>query len=253
MDSDSRHLTPSQMGLLHRFRSRGLADLTNLGTPWRIRLVRHLGKTELLQIRRPDVEELVSDSGQAQTETTDLLHRVGRGDVQAMEKCIDSYGPLVWSVVQRRVKARTDAEDLVQEIFIEIWKCADRYRPEVASENGFIAMIARRRSIDWIRKQQRLPIISTLESAPELPAPSAAPGKSLDHEQLWKVLNQLPEETQRLFALHFDKGMTHREISETTGIPLGSIKTRLRRGLIDARKLLKRPASGVNHPTEVLP
>ncbi|MBT7922767.1 MAG: hypothetical protein HN627_00800, partial [Opitutae bacterium] len=61
----------------------------------------------------------------------------------------------------------------------------------------------------------------------------------LDRELLWKALEQLPEKTRELFSLHFVKGMTHEEIVKETGLALGTVKTRLRRGLIDARKLLK--------------
>jgi RNA polymerase sigma-70 factor (ECF subfamily) len=61
----------------------------------------------------------------------------------------------------------------------------------------------------------------------------------LDRELLWKALEQLPKKTRELFSLHFVKGMTHEEIGKETGLPLGTVKTRLRRGLIDARKLLK--------------
>ena len=81
--------------------------------------------------------------------------------------------------------------------------------------------------------------MTELESAPEVSSSIPLAGTNLDRELLWKALEQLPEKTRDLFTLHFVKGMTHEEIVNETGLPLGTVKTRLRRGLIDARKLLK--------------
>ncbi|HAW97870.1 MAG TPA: RNA polymerase subunit sigma-24 [Opitutae bacterium] len=168
-----------------------------------------------------------------------LLLLIAKGDGQAMKRCIDLYGPLVWSIVCHRIRDRNDAEEACQEIFTEIWQKAGSYKPEIARETTFIGMIARRRSIDWQRKQSRLPLLTELESAPEVSSSIPLAGTNLDRELLWKALEQLPEKTRDLFTLHFVKGMTHEEIVNETGLPLGTVKTRLRRGLIDARKLLK--------------
>ena len=168
-----------------------------------------------------------------------LLLLIAKGDGQAMKRCIDLYGPLVWSIVCHRIRDRNDAEEACQEIFTEIWQKAGSYKPEIARETTFIGMIARRRSIDWQRKQSRLPLLTELESAPEVSSSIPLAGTTLDRELLWKALEQLPEKTRDLFTLHFVKGMTHEEIVNETGLPLGTVKTRLRRGLIDARKLLK--------------
>lgn len=156
-----------------------------------------------------------------------------------MEECIGSYGGLVWSLIRHRVKDSGAAEDLVQEIFTEIWKSAARYDPAVATESTFIAMIARRRMIDWFRKQKRLPEMETLANSPDFPTPEVFPDDGTDREMLWQAVGKLPQETRRLFMLHFEQGMTHGEISEETGLPLGSVKTALRRGLIEVRRLLK--------------
>ena len=168
-----------------------------------------------------------------------LLLLVAKGDGQAMKRCIDLYGPLVWSIVCRRIKDRSDAEEACQDIFTEIWKKAGSYKPEIARETTFIGMIARRRSIDWQRKQSRLPLLTDLQSAPEVSSSIPLAGTNLDRELLWDALEQLPEKTRDLFNLHFVKGMTHEEIANEKSLPLGTVKTRLRRGLIDARKLLR--------------
>ena len=182
---------------------------------------------------------IVSSEGPQTIADDSLLPLVAKGDGQAMKRCINVYGPLVWSIVCRRIKEHDDAEETCQEIFTEIWQKAGTYNPEVAREITFIGMIARRRSIDWQRKQSRLPMLTDLESAPEASSAIPIAGTGLDRELLWKALEQLPEKTRELFSLHFVKGMTHEEIVKETGLALGTVKTRLRRGLIDARKLLK--------------
>lgn len=175
---------------------------------------------------------------------TFLLPLVAEGDEVAMRKCVDLYGPLVWSIVCRRINERVDAEEACQEIFIEVWRMAGRFNSEVSKESTFIGMIARRRSIDWQRKQSRLPALSSLDSLPELSTAPTSNLHSIDRTELWNVLKDLPEDTISFFSMHFEKGMTHEEISKETNIALGTVKTKLRRGLIEARKLLKEFSDG---------
>jgi RNA polymerase sigma-70 factor (ECF subfamily) len=165
-----------------------------------------------------------------------------------MGECIGSFGGLVWGIVQRRVREHAAAEDVVQEIFIDIWRHAGRYDPLIASETAFVAMIARRKVIDWLRKQARQPQMMPLEEMAEPPAaPSAsAAGMGMDREMILEIIAELPEETRNLFRLHFELGLTHGEIAEKTGLPLGSVKTRLRRGLLEARTLVARLGESVN-------
>ena len=168
-----------------------------------------------------------------------ILPLVAKGDEAAMKRCIDSYGPLVWSIVCRRINERVDAEEACQEIFTEVWRIAGRFDSKVSKESTFIGMIARRRSIDWQRKKNRLPALANLDSLPELSTPSTNNLHSIDRSELWNILNKLPSDTLNLFSLHFEKGLTHDEIARQTKLPIGTVKTKLRRGLIEARKLLK--------------
>ena len=90
---------------------------------------------------------------------TKLLHRVGKGDEQAVAECIDRFGGLVWSLARKHVGNPSEAEDAVQEVFIEIWKNAARYDESTASESTFVTMIARRRLIDrWRRRGRRVDV-----------------------------------------------------------------------------------------------
>jgi RNA polymerase sigma-70 factor (ECF subfamily) len=93
--------------------------------------------------------------------TESILQRVARGDQQAVRQCIDEFGGLVWAIARRMTRSRADAEDAVQEIFLELWQKADRFNPAMSAESTFVTMIARRRLIDRYRKLAR-----TLETTP---------------------------------------------------------------------------------------
>ena len=83
------------------------------------------------------------------------LERVAAGDSPAVEECLREYGGLVWSIARRLSPNHADAEDAVQEVFIEVWRHAGRFDPQVASEATYITMIARRRLIDRFRRRSR--------------------------------------------------------------------------------------------------
>lgn len=217
--------------------------------PW-IRRIPPKKTPDPLHFNVPGLQVAVLVSAKADAAPPEILAGVARAEPQAMERCIENFGPLVWTIVSRRVRDRGAAEDLTQEIFTEVWKMAGRFNPLLGSETTFIGMIARRRAIDWCRSRRGLPELEGISAAAGLPDLTRPPGEAMDGEALWRTLDHLPAETRRLFALHFEQGMTHGEISETTGLPLGSVKTRLRRGLIEARRLLGK--FGAVQPSKML-
>jgi len=133
-----------------------------------------------------------------------------------------------------------DAEDAVQEIFVDVWKNAGRFDPSQASETTFIAMIARRRLIDRIRFAQRRLAPDSLEDV--LTEPSEAGNKAIEMaveaRDAFMALSQLRPEQRQVLQLAIVHGMSHQEISDRTGMPLGTDKTHARRGLIQAREIL---------------
>lgn len=155
-----------------------------------------------------------------------------------MKECIERYGGLVWSLASRYIPTRPDLEDVVQEVFTELWKCAGRFDPNKASESTFIGLIARRRSIDWLRKHSRQPRLEVISDDIEQPEQNSTCAP-FGGDRIKLALQKLPEATQRLFSLHFDQGMTHPEIAEQTGLPIGTVKTKLRRGLIAMRSAMQ--------------
>lgn len=189
-----------------------------------------------------------------------LLPRIAAGDERAIRECIDRYGGLVWSLARRLLYAQGEVDDAVQEVFVELWRNAYRYDATVASETAFVAMIARRRLIDRRRKLDRRPDRGVMPaSVAEEPAHGASPEVVEEAAVASKALEQLSPEQQRCLRLSIYEGLSHEKISESTGLPLGTVKTHVRRGLIRVRELLSSPraelkptggpANGVAAPT----
>ena len=188
------------------------------------------------------------------TRAMSVLERIAAGDSGAVRECIDRYGGLVWSLARRMCPSRAEAEDAVQEVFISLWRSSGRYSPELGSESTFIAMIARRRLIDRVRRNQRRldstaidPEIS--ESVVASPATGRENAAGLEQDEAARaaeaVLTELSEDQQRVLRLSIMQGLSHEKISSSTGMPLGTVKTHIRRGLIRARKLISERRNGV--------
>ena len=174
-----------------------------------------------------------ASSVQKQIAETAILHRIAVNDKQAVEDCLNKYGNLVWSIALNFTKSREDAEDAVQDIFIDIWKNAGRFDETKSAEVSFISLIARRRLIDLLRKTKRHPI--TFVSEEVLQNESDQYDKSLQNQieakQAAQYLNELNPQQRELVQMTIYGGMTQTEISEFTGLPLGTVKSHIRRGL----------------------
>jgi len=177
-----------------------------------------------------------------------LLSRIAAGDPKAVGDCLERYGGLVWSLVRRFLGQSADAEDAAQEIFVDLWRNAPRFDPALASEATFVTLIARRRLIDRRRRMQRHPEPGPLpESVPERAGGGTALVDVRDEaERAAAALDALREEQRRVLQLSVYHGLTHEEIARVTGLPLGTVKTHARRGLIRVRELLavEPPAAG---------
>lgn len=170
-----------------------------------------------------------------------ILQRVAAGDPEAVTTCIDRFGSLVWSLARRYLDRPTEAEDAVQEVFIELWKSASRFDPSIASETTFVAMIARRRLIDRRRRLGRRP---ENEAVPIDHLPLAAPDLlervDLKDEaaKASAALQQLKPQQRKVLQLAVCEGWPHQRVADQLGIPLGTVKTHVRRGLIKVREEL---------------
>jgi RNA polymerase sigma factor (sigma-70 family) len=177
--------------------------------------------------------------------TAPLLPRVAHGDAAAVREVLSRYGGLVWTLAQRMLANRADAEDAVQEIFLDLWSHAGRFDPKLASEATFVALLARRRLIDRRRRGSRRPTPQPLPPQLAGPDEADAPAELADEARHARAaLAQLRPEQRRVLELAIDRGLTHEEIARVTGLPLGTVKTHARRGLIRLRELLDVPPPG---------
>ena len=165
-----------------------------------------------------------------------LLARVAAGDRGAMRECLARFGGLVWSLARRFEPA--DAEDAVQEIFVDLWKSAARFDAAIASETVFVAMIARRRLIDRRRTRGRRPTTDPSAEVPQLVDAGTAPDTCAEASQAARALDQLRPEQRQVLLLATCHGLSHGEIAAQIGMPLGTVKAHVRRGLISIRAAL---------------
>ena len=169
------------------------------------------------------------------TDDAALLQRVRQGDQRAMAEVFDRYGRAVYSVALRILKDTGHAEDVMQEIFFQIWRNSDSFVQGRGSLGAWLVVVARNRSIDLLRR--RKPVDSVDDVILASPGNMAS---EVEHnsmvEKVRKVLRDLPAEQQRSMELAFFEGLSHSEIAERTGDPLGTVKTRIRLALITLRK-----------------
>ena len=173
--------------------------------------------------------------------TESILQRVAAGDRAAVKECLDTYGDLVWSLARRFNSAHADAEDAVQDIFIDIWTHAGRFDPSKASETTFVATITRRRLIDRLRKQGRRPFHDDIDDT-VLPADldrSLKPETGVELDIVAKAMSTLRPEQQEVLQLSVVEGYSHSAVAERLSMPLGTVKTHVRRGLIRIREELE--------------
>lgn len=177
------------------------------------------------------------------SEQQSILERIAAGDQAAVQDCIGAYGDLIWSLARRFLRNDADAEDAVQDIFIDLWGSAARFDRGVASEVAFVSTIARRRLIDRLRQHKRRPGMDSLddEELGEIRQPAVLPEmeEAADVAVVQRVLDTMDPEHRRILTLSLYEGYSHSEIAERMSLPLGTVKTRVRRGLIYIRDQLK--------------
>ncbi len=173
-------------------------------------------------------------------EKNTIFKRIVEGDKNAFSDCVDKYRGFVWSLAKKYLPTIEDAEDATQDIFLEIWEKAERYDVNKASELTFIAVIARRRLIDKIRKIYRTPIMSSIDDFFQSPNNNFEDElhRRIEVKKVVKMMSVLSLEQKTLMMLTIFEGLSHREIANKTGIQLGSVKTYIRRGFRRVREIL---------------
>ena len=164
-----------------------------------------------------------------------LLALVQRGDEGAMASLFDRYSKVVYSVALRVLRDPASAEDVLQEIFMQIWRSPDSFIATRGSLGGWLAVVSRNRSIDALRRKR--PTESVDEIALSSPFNLADESeRNIMIEKTRAVIVMLPTEQRKTLEMAFFDGLTHSEIAEMTGDPLGTVKTRIRSALLTLRK-----------------
>jgi RNA polymerase sigma-70 factor, ECF subfamily len=164
-----------------------------------------------------------------------LLALVRNGDEQAMAALFDRYSKIVYSVALRVLRDPAAAEDVLQEIFMQVWRNPESFTSARGSLAGWLAVVARNRSIDTLRRRRPTDSVEDVVLASSTDTASEVERSSL-MERARGVIATLPGEQRKTLEMAFFDGLTHSEIAEMTGDPLGTVKTRIRSALLTLRK-----------------
>ncbi len=173
-----------------------------------------------------------------QSSDQQLLSRIAGGDNSAFTAFYDRHAPRVYGLLNRLLDHKADADDVLQETFWQVWRRANQYDASRAPPVAWLFLIARSRALDHLRQRRPAPPPG---STPE-PAQSLDPGSALERAeasgQVHAALAKLPEDQRRAIALAFFTGLTYEQVARAQAIPVGTAKTRIRRGMQRLRELL---------------
>jgi RNA polymerase sigma-70 factor (ECF subfamily) len=167
----------------------------------------------------------------ARSEEARLVRRIGAGEPEALSELYDRYSGMLLALARRVLHDSSDAEEVLQEVFLQVWNQAGRYDPARSSVSTWLVLITRSRSIDRLRNR-RVVDKAVTAAQHEKPVTHTSPEGMGDvlmlerRERLRTEMEALPAEQREVLELAFYRGLTQREIAETTGIPLGTVKTR---------------------------
>lgn len=176
-----------------------------------------------------------------------LLTLIGRGENWALSEMYARYAGLVFSIALKTLNDATSAEEIVQQVFTEVWRHADQYRPERGRFSTWVSTLTRHQCIDELRRRRARPLTEPgdWKSIDRLASNDDPTGMGQDlFEQAWisEALKHLPKPQRMVIELAFWDGMTQREIALRCRAPLGTVKTRFRLGMKRLKSLLQESA-----------
>ena len=190
-------------------------------------------------LHRTFIEDGVTVQGEKveRMEDAALLQAVALGNQDAMATVFDRYSRIVYCIALRVLHDTSLAEDVMQEVLLQVWKRPQSFVVQRGSLSAWLSIVARNRAIDVLRKR------APMDPLGEMPLPDPHDMAS-ETEQGWllekvrEVLDSLPPDQQASLDLAYFQGLSHTEIAERTGSPLGTVKTRIRAGLMSIRKAM---------------
>jgi len=189
--------------------------------------------------RRGGDREGSSDPTAPPDPLTDLMQRTARGDEDAFARLYDALAGAVYGIVLRVLRDPAQSEEVAQEVLVEVWRQASRYEAGRGSVKAWVMTVAHRRAVDRVRsaqassdREQRAGRVETTRPYDEV---TEEVEKRLEVEQVRRALHRLTDLQREAVSLAYYGGYTHREVAELLDVPLGTVKTRLRDGLIRLR------------------
>lgn len=205
-------------------------------------------------IRGPGEHVLESGEDEQERMSSDLLsddkllRSIQVKDVHALETFYDRHRVLAYSLALRTLGNPSDAEDVVQESFVNVWRSAGTYRPDRSNPRSWLLSIVHHRSIDKLRGRQSRVQSVALEAEMEIADSTDVwqeVSGNLTGEDVKHALQQLPVEQRETIELAYFKGYTHSQIAQLMNIPLGTVKGRMRIGLHKLKSLLESSRTGL--------
>ncbi len=166
---------------------------------------------------------------------------IAAGDRTALEALYDRYSPMVYALSRRMLRDQTAADDLLSDVFIELWRRGERFDASRGSVPSYIATLTRSRGIDRLRSLARTASAPLRDES--LGSTRVDPGQAIATDERTRhvrhAIDTLSTEQREAVELAFFEGLSHSQVAERLGRPLGTIKTHIRQGLIHLRDLLR--------------
>jgi RNA polymerase sigma-70 factor (ECF subfamily) len=178
---------------------------------------------------------------QAQTSDIELLGAIARGDEQALASLYDRYRLILFGLILRILHSRAEAEDVLQEVFLQVWQKAANFDETRGRPFTWLVTLARSRAIDRLRTlgaRDRLATASAREATDDIADAADDAILSEQSEIVRGALQELPEDQRQVLLLAYFEGFTQSEIAKRLNAPLGTVKTRMRSGMIKLREFL---------------
>ncbi|MGF1598093.1 MAG: RNA polymerase sigma factor [Acidimicrobiales bacterium] len=158
-----------------------------------------------------------------------LEDRLRAGDRSALRDLFEEFGPMVMGLCRRMVG--NEAEDLAQQVFLDAWRSRHRFDPERGTIGAWLTGIARFKAIDHYRAAERRPSVPVADTGVEVASGEAGVERIVDQLVITRALGTLPDIRRQVVELGFYSELTHPEIAERLTLPLGTVKSHMRRGL----------------------
>ncbi len=192
----------------------------------------------MLELVSRDMETPGRDIG-AEATPDELLGRVADGDRAAFAELYDQTGARVLGLIKRLLKDHSQSEEVTQEVFLEIWQTATRFDPAKGSASSWMLTMAHRRAVDRVRASQssrdRDTKIGIRDFETSYDSVTEQVEIRIEHERVERALGRLTELQRQAVQLAYYGGYTHNEVSQMLHVPIGTVKTRLRDGMIRLR------------------